>query len=423
MYKIDKSDSEKKVEDSLDNVENEQFISSQQGVTIGLPLMIFVTLNILLPVFIINSFTKYIISFLMLLFFVWIIIKFYPTPDELNDKLLHELDLYKYKHIFNFFEIPVTYISKSLRFNGKKFLITKIGDRAFKGCTNFKSFNIPNSIKKIGSEAFSGCTGLITLKVPDSVTEIKANAFLGVKNVIYNGSATGSPWGAENINKIEKINLTKEGINRHQEYMQRYLLKTDFIDSKKRKYSQAILSIVFLLFIIMFTLFYISSLSAVEKNKYFLEMVIPLLGLIIYSFSAIIYEFVDKNELNNYTLKFITKKNKFEITSIDILEKYDSSLPSVQRFYYYNNTKFFITTIKKGLFKNCTNLKEVKIPDSVYKIGAEAFSGCTGIDNIEIPDYVIDIGKNAFLGVNNVIYHGSDPNAPWGAKALNGQHV
>lgn len=46
MYKIDKSDSEKKVEDSLDNVENEQFISSQQGVTIGLPLMIFVTLNI-----------------------------------------------------------------------------------------------------------------------------------------------------------------------------------------------------------------------------------------------------------------------------------------------------------------------------------------------------------------------------------------
>ena len=91
MYKIDKSDSEKKVEDSLDNVENEQFISSQQGVTIGLPLMIFVTLNILLPVFIINSFTKYIISFLMLLFFVWIIIKFYPTPDELNDKLKSKL--------------------------------------------------------------------------------------------------------------------------------------------------------------------------------------------------------------------------------------------------------------------------------------------------------------------------------------------
>ena len=264
---------------------------------------------------------------------------------------------------------------------------------------------------------------MTTLKIPDGVTVIKPNAFLGVKNVIYNGSAIGAPWGAENINGIEKINLTKEDTKMHHNYMQKYLLKTDFIYPKKEKFSQHVLCLGSLFFCIMFILFYTSSLSTVEKNKYFLDILIPLLGLIIYSFSAVIYDVVDKNELNNYTLKFITKKNKFKITSLDIPEIYDSSLPSVQRFYYYKNTKFFITSIKKGLFKNCTNLKEVKIPDSVCKIGAEAFSGCTGIDNIKIPDYVVEIGKNAFLDVNNVIYNGTDPNAPWVAKALNGKYL
>lgn len=38
------------------------------------------------------------------------------------------------------------------------------------------------------------------ITVPDSVKEIEKNAFLGVENVIYNGTAKGSPWGAKAVN-------------------------------------------------------------------------------------------------------------------------------------------------------------------------------------------------------------------------------
>ena len=46
-------------------------------------------------------------------------------------------------------------------------------------------------------------------------------------------------------------------------------------------------------------------------------------------------------------------------------------------------------------------LKKVKIPDSISKIGAEAFSGCTEINNIKVPDSITEVGNNAFKNVQN----------------------
>ena len=37
-------------------------------------------------------------------------------------------------------------------------------------------------------------------------------------------------------------------------------------------------------------------------------------------------------------------------------------------------------TISEAMFKNCSNLVDVKIPDSVEIIENEAFSGCSKID-------------------------------------------
>ncbi len=91
-----------------------------------------------------------------------------------------------------------------------KYFITSIGDNVFKDCINLKYVAIPKTVRKIGKNAFSGCTGLFELKIPNKVTIIGENAFLGVKNVIYNGTATGSPWGAENILCDNKKNRMEE---------------------------------------------------------------------------------------------------------------------------------------------------------------------------------------------------------------------
>lgn len=44
---------------------------------------------------------------------------------------------------------------------------------------------------------------LLLFIIPDSVKVIREDAFFDVKNVNYNGTAEGSPWGAKKINGVK----------------------------------------------------------------------------------------------------------------------------------------------------------------------------------------------------------------------------
>lgn len=54
--------------------------------------------------------------------------------------------------------------------------VTKIGDFAFRSCTNLKSVTLPSTLKTIGSSAFYS-TKITTLDVPNGVTKINSNAY------------------------------------------------------------------------------------------------------------------------------------------------------------------------------------------------------------------------------------------------------
>ena len=58
--------------------------------------------------------------------------------------------------------------------------------------------------------------------------------------------------------------------------------------------------------------------------------------------------------------------------------------------------------IENYLFKNCINLTDVIIPDSITSIGECAFKGCKNLTSIVIPDSVKKIGCAAFLGCENL---------------------
>lgn len=76
--------------------------------------------------------------------------------------------------------------------------VTSIEQRAFYGC-RFLEIDLPNTLTTIGNEAFYSCW-VQNLVVPDGVTNIGTNAFAYVPHITYNGTATGSPWGAKAIN-------------------------------------------------------------------------------------------------------------------------------------------------------------------------------------------------------------------------------
>ena len=81
--------------------------------------------------------------------------------------------------------------------------VTSIGNSALSGCTGLEYVTIPNSVTSIGNGALYGCTGLEYVTIPNSVTNIGTYAFYKVPQIFYYGTATGSPWGALNLNGEE----------------------------------------------------------------------------------------------------------------------------------------------------------------------------------------------------------------------------
>ena len=78
--------------------------------------------------------------------------------------------------------------------------VTSIGDSAFASCSGLTSVTIPSSVTNIGEWAFSYCYKLTSVTVPDSVPNIGDFCFYYDRNVIYKGSSSGSPWGANCVN-------------------------------------------------------------------------------------------------------------------------------------------------------------------------------------------------------------------------------
>lgn len=68
-----------------------------------------------------------------------------------------------------------------------------ISDAAFQECSNLVTLSIPSTVTEIGSYAFYRCTSLTSLTIPSGVTEIKDQAFFGctsLSDLTISGSVT-----------------------------------------------------------------------------------------------------------------------------------------------------------------------------------------------------------------------------------------
>lgn len=61
-----------------------------------------------------------------------------------------------------------------------------------------------------------------------------------------------------------------------------------------------------------------------------------------------------------------------------------------------------VWAINAAAFSDCSSLTTVAIPDSVYFIGSYAFARCTGLTSVTIPNSVGIIGNHAFLGCDKL---------------------
>ena len=87
-----------------------------------------------------------------------------------------------------------------------------------------------------------------------------------------------------------------------------------------------------------------------------------------------------------------------------------NSITSIGDYTFYNCSSLTSVTISNSItsigdytFYNCSSLTSVTIPKSVTNIGKEAFYGCSSLNSVTIPtESVTAIGENAFYGCNNL---------------------
>jgi hypothetical protein len=217
--------------------------------------------------------------------------------------------------------------------------VTRIGEWAFEGCSSLTSMNIGNSVIRIGEYAFNGCTSLTSVTIPDSVISIYNGTFEGCTSlIIINFRDVYNKFGGDS----PKLNGAKVFIN------------PDAIGFGETY----------------------GGLPVVYKT------VLP-------------------------TDHFTYKVSGNTVTIRDCKETISGALAIPLT---YDGKP--VISIGNIAFRNCYSLTSVIIGNNVTSIGNWAFDGCHSLTNMTIPDSVTRIGSFAFRGCSSLKSITFEGNAP-----------
>lgn len=253
--------------------------------------------------------------------------------------------------------------------------VIKIGDRAFKDCIALKSVVLPSHISKIDDITFAFCSSLESVEIPDEVTSIGKRAFYeceSLKNVKIGSSVTViAPWSFGECKSIEEIVIPKSV---------RTVGDAAFSGCKKLRRV------------------YIHGHKIEVGDRNFRQS--PELTLVAKRHSDAI----------SYATKHKIKTEFAGEHREDIGFMYGTKLNEC----LINEKRVVIpdgvTEIGTGAFKNCPDVEELVLPESLECLESFAFAGLSSLKKINIPEKIHCITDNAFLkcySLEEIVLHGS----------------
>lgn len=270
--------------------------------------------------------------------------------------------------------------------------VTSIGAYAFFYCSNLISVTMGNSVTQINYMAFMNCNSLINLEVPSSVTTIGDRAFYTVLNVIYHGTATGSPWGARCINGyVDDIFVYQDST------------KTDLMACLPSVTGHVTIP---------------TTVTSIGLNAFYgcqgiSSITIPatvtsIKGEAFFGCTSLT-EVTIPNSVND--IGRLVFRGCTGLTAVNVVSDNASYCSINGVLFDIDKTKLFIypegkrgaytipdgvISIEYSAFTDCINLTAITIPNSVARIEDYAFNECTGLTSVTMGDSVTSIGYATF---------------------------
>lgn len=246
--------------------------------------------------------------------------------------------------------------------------LNTIGESAFED-TKITSLSVPSTVTSIGKFAFSGCSNLLSVSLPSSIKSIRQECFLNCKKLsditISNGTNTICS-GAFEGTAIETLRIPKSVSS----------ISYDLFGYNGKKNKKIIVS--------KYNKTY-SSYDGVLYNKNKTKLIYCPAGKTSIKFAKGVKSIGKGAFYGSKITKIVFPKS---IATLGEHAFSDSALKTIR-------IPGKMKTIPNGCFSQCYNLTNVKIPNSITKIGEDAFYH-TNISSIDLPNGLKSIGFRAF---------------------------
>ena len=258
--------------------------------------------------------------------------------------------------------------------------VTKINDRAFRGCKKIKSIVIPGTVKEIGIGAFWGCKNLEEVTLEEGIEILRG-------------------WIFQDCLKLNEIVIPKSLKRANKAFRNSNVKKVIFADGTKRILDGILFEANDLITVVL-----PNSITSIGMNAFNgcnnltninISENITEIGDYAFNKCKSLKNFDLPKNLKKLGVKVFAKaRNLKEITIPKSLQEYSESFKSsqIEKVIFENGT----IKIPKKILQNTDNLKNIVIPNTAKIIEDGAFLGCNKLEIVTIPDSVEIIGFQAF---------------------------
>ena len=287
-----------------------------------------------------------------------------------------------YIHYSDTLLIPAT-----VTHDGRQYTVTALADNAFASHYEIQSIQLPATLTAIGRQAMRG-TNITELIVPDCVDTIGPLAFFVLPNVVYHGTAAGSPWAANNVNGYLEDSVYYQDATKSRLTGAHRALSTFAVP-------QSVVTIAPNAFRGCANLFTVTLSEGLDTIERYAFMATPLRSLTI-----------------PRTVRYIGRgafRSAFYPTAYDepgvadvVIQDAEVTIDRDAFAYAYMKSIDLgqrLVSLGSQALGNCTKLcSEVTVPSSCRRIGDSCFVYCMQLPRVVIPEGIDTLGEATFRG-------------------------